>query len=102
MPEIKNTNPRIPKMAIALISRVPPVVLTNNIAVYIRPPIPRRVSNAPKTLFRFILLVLNMYIREVSEKSKYLKKPYNKNNHDHKVKDLFDFAIHRNESVDNP
>lgn len=43
-----------------------------------------------------------MDIRQVGEKPKYLKKPYDKNDHNYQVKDLFDFVIHRNKGIDNP
>lgn len=40
-------------------SLISPAVLENNTAVYIRPPIPRAVSNAPKILFKFIIFNFN-------------------------------------------
>lgn len=40
----------------SLISFVAPDVSVNTTAVYISPPIPRRVSRAPKILLRFIIL----------------------------------------------
>lgn len=72
MPEMKNIIPSIPKMASALISRVPPEVFTNITAEYIRPPMPRSVSKAPKILLRFIISVLNMNIGQVAEQPEYL------------------------------
>ena len=58
MTAAKKIIPRTPYIISAFISRVPPEVLTNTIAVYISPPMPSTVSNAPKILFRFIIVVL--------------------------------------------
>jgi len=49
-----------------------------------------------------MLSVSDMYICQIGEKSKYLKKPYDKDNHNHKVENLFDFVIHGDESIDDP
>jgi hypothetical protein len=43
-----------------------------------------------------------MYVHQVSEKSKYLQKPYDQDNYDNKVEDFLDLVIHGDESVDNP
>jgi hypothetical protein len=99
---MKKIKPSIPKIAIALISRVPPEVLINKIAVYISPLIPRSVSNAPKILFKFTMSVLNLHIHQIAENPKYLEKPDNKSNHNHKIEDIFDFVIHGDERVDKP
>jgi hypothetical protein len=60
------------------------------------------VSDAPRILFRFIISVSDMYICQIGEKSKYFKKPYDKNYYYHKVENLFDFVIHGDESIDDP
>jgi hypothetical protein len=43
-----------------------------------------------------------MYILQVIEKSKYLEKPNDNNNHNHNVEDIFDFAIHGDVRIDKP
>ena len=43
-----------------------------------------------------------MYISKVAEKPKYLEKPNDQRNHNHKIEDLFDFMIHGDECIDNP
>jgi hypothetical protein len=43
-----------------------------------------------------------MNIRQVTEKSKYLKKPDDNNDHNHNVDDPFDFAIHGDVRIDEP
>ena len=48
------------------------------------------------------IICLNMKILQVSEKSKYLKKPDNNNNYNHNVEDIFDFMIHRDVIIDKP
>ena len=60
------------------------------------------VRDAPRIPIRFMLSVSDMYICQIGEKSKYLKKPYDKDNHNHKVENLFDFVIHGDESIDDP
>ena len=60
------------------------------------------VSDASKIFSKLILPVSDMYICQIGEKSKYLKKPYDKDNHNHKVENLFDFVIHGDESIDDP
>jgi hypothetical protein len=43
-----------------------------------------------------------MYIREVGENSEYLKEPDNNSNHNHNIKNILDFAVHRNVIIDKP
>jgi len=43
-----------------------------------------------------------MNIRQVSEKSKYLEKPYDNNNHNNNVDDSFDFDIHGDVRINKP
>jgi hypothetical protein len=43
-----------------------------------------------------------MYILEVTENPKYLKKPNNNNNHNNDVEDVFDFMIHWDIIIDKP
>lgn len=60
IPDIKKTIPSIPKIINDLISRVSPDVPANITAVQIKPTIPRIVSNPPKNLFKFMILVLKV------------------------------------------
>jgi hypothetical protein len=60
IPAKKKMIPMIPNMINDFTSRVPPDVLTNNTAAYIKPAIPRRVSKAPKILLTFIIIVFLM------------------------------------------
>lgn len=43
-----------------------------------------------------------MYVSHVAEKPKYLKEPYDQDNHHYNIKDLLDFVIHGDECIDNP
>ena len=54
---MKNIRPIMLYIINALKPRVLSEILTNNTAAYIRPAIPRQVSNAPKILLRFIIFI---------------------------------------------
>ena len=43
-----------------------------------------------------------MDIHQVAKKSKDFEKPYDKNNHNNNVEDVFDVSIHWNVCVDKP
>jgi hypothetical protein len=45
---------------------------------------------------------LHMYIRQVTEKAKYLQKPDDYNNHNYNVENSFQSALHGYVIVDNP
>ena len=49
--------------------------------------------------FRFGLC---MGIHQIPEKTKYFKKPYNGDNHNNNVENVFDFVIHRDICIDSP
>ena len=48
------------------------------------------------------MVLSNMYTHEVAENPKYFEKPDNNDNYDNCVKDVFDFAIHRDKIIDKP
>jgi len=58
---MKNIRPIIPNTTSDFVSRASLELFTNIIAAYIRPAVPRRVSKAPKILFRFISDVLILF-----------------------------------------
>ena len=47
-------------------------------------------------------LILYVDICKVIEQAKYLEQPNDKRNNNHDVEDLFDFAIHWDEWIDQP
>ena len=49
-----------------------------------------------------VAIILYMYILQMTEKSKCLKKPNDNNNYNHNIEDFFDFAIHGDVCIDKP
>jgi len=50
----------------------------------------------------FMVVILNMYIRQEVENPKYLEKPDDDHNHNHNIEDGFDLVIHGDVPVDKP
>ena len=46
--------------------------------------------------------ILNMYILEITENSKYLEKPYNNNDYNNYVEDVFYLMVHWDIIIDKP
>ena len=53
-----------------------------------------------KKVVNIDLYLLHIYIRKVGEKAKYLKKPYDNDDHNHNVDDPFYFPIHWDVGID--
>lgn len=107
IPATKKIIPRTLKITSNFILRVPLDVTANNTAAYIRPTMPRTVSNPPKILFTFIISIsgldyLHMNIGNIAKHPEYFEEPDNYKDHHHNIQYGFDFMIHWDIGVDKP
>ena len=50
----------------------------------------------------WVVIFLNLNICQVAKKSKYFENPYDCNNDNHNIEEVFDFVIHGNVCIDSP